>query len=151
MLISALLNRPFIITNVRTVELSLGPSATRFKIIKDKKDLDKLPDDSEDIYKSTFLDNVYPNRPPQLEHCSVHTMLTQYTVDRSPPNQEFDDDHVQAVHDPAKMFRRRKNPFIFVCTNEASMFRSDEQKALYVFQQLQYEANLNQCTIRNLC
>jgi len=130
-----LLNKQFIITNVPVVERSLGPAASRAKILKDKKDLDKLPEDSVDLYKSNYLDAVYPHRPPQLEDASLHTLLTQFTIVSIPPDRHtFDDDHIQATHDPKKMFVRRREPYVFVCTNEASMFHDDVQKMRYIFQ-----------------
>ena len=135
------MNFPFIWTNVRTIERSLGPSKSRPKILKDKKDLDKLPPDSTDLYKDNYLDSVYPFRPPELEDCSVHTMLTEFTLTDKNEKTPLDDNHIQAVHNPKKIFLRRKEPYVFVCTNEASMFHDDAQKMRYIFQVLFFKLN----------
>jgi len=66
--------------------LSTNMKNERNRRLKEKKDIECLPEDSTSIYHNNMLDNYYPNRPDNLEKMCLYDLATNYDYKTTPCN-----------------------------------------------------------------
>ena len=49
-------------------------------LVKEHSFISKLPDDSDDLFYPTWIDNYYPNRPSDLENTHLYDFLAWYDL-----------------------------------------------------------------------
>lgn len=92
-------------TDRKTVIKWVDVFMIRNRKVRPLDELKKLADDSEEIFYESFVDEIYPNRPKELEECTLYELAKWYQVNKEPPkskNATFFEITISNTHNPEK-------------------------------------------------
>ncbi|MES9881383.1 MAG: AAA family ATPase [Sedimenticola sp.] len=95
-----LLSMPLKRSSRQCVFVNTGMPDTRVRILKPKQVLEKLPDESEDVYQTSMLDR-YSARPANLEDTCLADFATLYRTQSGNSDKEESVDEVQNIQNDA--------------------------------------------------
>jgi len=90
----------------------LQPPDTAKRVLKSAGEINELlrnAPDCEDIFQPHWVLDVYPDRPDELENCSLHELLSWYERHRTTGSQK---ETLKLKHISFHLKRRTKNPYI---------------------------------------